>query len=146
MSLGDLDEIVLSCRNEEGRKYITEAVSCYKAGAYRACIVSTWIAVVYDLLSKIRELALSGDAEAQRIVADLNRWQPLIAKNDLGAIKSSLDLERDIVTLANDKFGFFEGMEVLELERLHDDRNRCAHPTYLRTEQPYTPSAELART
>jgi hypothetical protein len=146
MSLGDLDELVLSCRNDEGRKYIAEAVSCYKAGAYRACIVSAWIAVVYDLLSKIRELALSGDAEAQRIVADLNRWQPLIAKNDLGAIKSSLDLEREIVHLANDKFGFFEGMEVVELGRLHDDRNRCAHPTYQGTEQPYAPSAELART
>jgi hypothetical protein len=117
MSLGDLDKLVLSCRNEEGRKYIAEAVSCYKAGAYRACIVSSWIAVVYDLLSKIRELALSGDAEAQRIVADLNRWQPLIAKNDLGAIKSSLDLEREIVSIANDRFGFFEGLEVVELER-----------------------------
>jgi hypothetical protein len=100
---------------------------------------------VYDLLSKIRELAISGDLEAQRIVADLNKWQPLIAKNDLGAIKSSLDLEREIVTTANDKFGFFEGMQVQDLERLHDDRNRCAHPTYQGTEQPYAPSAELAR-
>jgi hypothetical protein len=36
-------------------------------------------------------------------------------------------------------------MEVVELERLHDDRNRCAHPTYQGTEQPYAPSAELAR-
>lgn len=145
MSLGDLDELILSCRNEEGRKYITEAVSCYKAGAYRASIVSTWIAVVYDLLSKVRELALSGDAEAQRIVTDLNRWQPLISKNDLGAIRNSLDLEREIVTIAHNKFGFFEGMEVVELGRLHDDRNRCAHPTYQASEQPYAPSAELAR-
>jgi hypothetical protein len=146
MSLGDLDELVLTCRNEEGRGYIAEAVACYRAGAYRACIVSTWIAVVYDLLSKIRELAISGDLEAQRIVADLNKWQPLIGKNDLGAIKSSLDLEREIVNIANDKFSFFEGMQVQDLERLHDDRNRCAHPTYQGTEQPYAPSAELART
>jgi hypothetical protein len=145
MSLGDLDELILSCRNEDGRKYIAEAVRCYKAGAYRACIVSTWIAAVYDLLSKVRELSLSGDAEAQRIVADLNRWQPLIAHNDLGAIKNSLELEREIVGIANDKFGFFDGMEVVELERLHDDRNRCAHPTYQASEQPYAPSAELAR-
>src|SRR5258706_1012915 len=118
MSLGDLDELVLTCRSDEGRGYIAEAVACYRAGAYRACIVSTWIAVVYDLLSKIRELAISGDLEAQRIVTDLNKWQPLIAKSDLGAIKSSLDLEREIVTTANDKFGFFEGMQVQDLERL----------------------------
>ncbi len=94
MSLGDLDELILTCRNEEGRGYIAEAVACYKAGAYRACIVSTWIAVVFDLLSKIRELALSGDAEAQLIVDDLNKWQPLIGKGDMTAIKRSLDLAR----------------------------------------------------
>ena len=146
VSLGDLDELVLSCRNEEGREYIAEAVACYKAGAYRACIVSTWIAVVYDLLAKIRELALSGDQAAQVIVNDLNRWQPLIGRGDQTAIKSSLDLERTIVTIANDQFGFFEGMQLVDLERLHADRNRCAHPTYQGTEQPYAPSAELART
>jgi hypothetical protein len=145
MSLADLDELVLRCRTEEGRKYITEAVTCYKAGAYRACIVATWVAVVYDLISKIRELALSGDAEAQRLVEDLNRWQPLIAQNDLGAIRKSLDLERDIVDICNAKFGFFEGMEITDLNRLHNDRNRCAHPTYQGTENPYSPSGELAR-
>ena len=145
MSLGDLDELVLRCRTEEGRKYITEAVTCYKAGAYRACIVATWVAVVYDLISKIRELALSGDAAAQQIVQDLNRWQPLIAQNDMGAIKKSLEFEREIVDICNTKFGFFEGMEVTDLNRLHDDRNRCAHPTYQGMENPYSPSGELAR-
>jgi hypothetical protein len=145
MSLGDLDELVLSCRNEEGRKYIEEAVACYKAGAYRACIVSTWIAVVYDLLAKVRELALSGDQAAQVIVDDLSQWQPGISRGDLSAIRSSLDLERTIVGVANDQFGLFEGMQLSDLERLHADRNRCAHPTYQGTEHPYSPSAELAR-
>lgn len=37
-------------------------------------------------------------------------------------------------------------MQLVDLERLHSDRNRCAHPTYQGTEQPYAPSAELART
>ncbi|BBZ93059.1 hypothetical protein BRDID11004_60430 [Bradyrhizobium diazoefficiens] len=146
MGLGDLDELVLSCRNEEGRQYIAEAVACYKAGAYRACIVSAWIAVVYDLLAKVRELALSGDQAAQLIVDDLSKWQPGISRGDQSAIKSSLDLERTIANVANDQFGFFEGMQLVDLERLHADRNRCAHPTYQGTEQPYAPSAELART
>ncbi|WP_202802036.1 hypothetical protein, partial [Bradyrhizobium liaoningense] len=146
MSLGDLDELVLSCRNEEGREYIAEAVACYKAEAYRACIVSTWIAVVYDLLAKVRELALSGDQAAQVIVDDLGKWQPGISRGDQSAIKSSLELERTIANVANDQFGFFEGMQLVDLERLHSDRNRCAHPTYQGTEQPYAPSAELART
>ena len=145
-SLGDLEELVLSCRNEDGRGHIAEAVACYKAGAFRACIVSAWIAVVYDLLAKIRELALSGDQAAQVIVDDLSKWQPGISSGDMSAIKSSLDLECTIVNVANDQFGFFEGMQLIDLERLHADRNRCAHPTYQGIEQPYAPSAELART
>jgi hypothetical protein len=100
---------------------------------------------VYDLISKIRELALSGDKEAESIVNVLNRWQTEIAKGSQVAIKSSLEFERSIVSTANEKFGFFEGMQVSDLERLHEDRNRCAHPTYQGMEQPYTPSAELAR-
>jgi hypothetical protein len=59
MSLGDLDELVLCCRTEEARSYISEAVACYKVGAFRSSIVAAWIAVVYDLLSKIRELSLA---------------------------------------------------------------------------------------
>ena len=37
MGLGDLDELVLTCRTEEARSYIAEAVACYKAGGFRAC-------------------------------------------------------------------------------------------------------------
>jgi hypothetical protein len=130
MSLSDLDEMVLSCRSEEARNYVGGA------GAFRACIVSTWIAVVFDLIAKIRELALSGDAAAQEIVNNLNSWQPLIEVGDAGAIKNSLEFERDVVRIANDRFGFFEGLQVLDSHRLRDDRNRCAHPTYQGNEQP----------
>ena len=145
MGLGDLEELVLSCRTDEARSYISEAVACYKAGASRACIVSTWIAVVFDLIEKIRELSLAGDAEAQRIIADLTTWQPLIERGDQVAIRRSLEFERDIVVIANDRFGFFDGLQVLDLTRLRDDRNRCAHPTYQGTGQPYSPTPELAR-
>jgi hypothetical protein len=121
---------VLSCRDEEAKRYVAEAVMCYRAGAYRACIVSTWIAVVFDLIAKFRELALSGDAEAQKITNELAAWQPLIEKGDSAIIRRSLELEREIVNIANDKFGFFDGIQVLDLTRLRDDRNRCAHPTF----------------
>lgn len=145
MSLGDLDELVQSCRTEEGKAYIAEAVSCYRAGAFRACIVSTWIGVVFDLIAKIRELALSGDAEATRITSELAAWQPLIERGDMAMIKKSLELERTIVDIANDKFGFFDGFQLLDLHRLRDDRNRCAHPTFQGADQPYAPTSELAR-
>jgi hypothetical protein len=145
MSLGDLDELVISCRTAEARTYVAEAVSCYKAGAFRSCIVAAWIAVVYDLLAKIRELALGGDAAAQVITSEVAALQPRVEMGDQVAIRRILYIEREIVDVANDKFGFFDGQQLLDLHRLGADRNRCAHPTYQGVDQPYTPSAELAR-
>lgn len=142
----DLDELVLACRSDEARHYIAEAVKCYKAGAFRASIVSTWIAVVYDLLEKISELSLGGDAEAQKITEELRDLQPKIQFGDKGAIGKILEIERNIVQIASEKFGFFDGQQLIDLKRIQDDRNRCAHPTYQGTDQLYSPSAELART
>ena len=101
--------------------------------------------MVFDLIDKIRELALAGDAEAARIVAELATRQPLIEGDDVGAIRSSLEFERDIVAITNDKFCFFDGLQVIDLTRLRDDRNRCAHPTYQGIDKPYLPCSELAR-
>jgi hypothetical protein len=53
------------------RSYLREAVDCYNAGLYRAAIVTTWVAVVFDLIEKIRELALSGDQDLCSGGADL---------------------------------------------------------------------------
>jgi len=58
-NLIDVDELTLRCRDEQARKYIDEAVRCYKAGAYRSCIVSTWNAVVFDYLHKLNELEMT---------------------------------------------------------------------------------------
>jgi len=145
MSLGDLDELVLSCRTEEARSYISEAVACFKAGAFRASIVASWIAIVYDLLAKIKELALGGDAQAQQITDEVAGLQPGVERGNQAAIRRILEIERDIVETTNDKFGFFDGPQIIDLRRIQDDRNRCAHPTYQGTDQPYSPSAELAR-
>jgi hypothetical protein len=144
MSLIDLDELVATCRTDEARHYVSEAVACYNVGAFRACIVAAWIAVVFDLLDKIRELALGGDAEAQRITNEVAALQPRTEAGDTGAIRRTLEIEREILNIANDKFGFFEGQQLVDLRRLYDDRNRCAHPTYKGIDQPYSPSAELA--
>lgn len=68
VALTDLDALLLQCRSKRSRSYLAEAVSCYKAGAYRAGIVMTWLAVVFDLMAKLEELALGGDANAQKYV------------------------------------------------------------------------------
>jgi hypothetical protein len=73
IGLIDLDELVLRCRDEQARQYIEEAVACYKAGAYRSCIVSTWVAVVYDYIHKLRELEMTGDKNARRKIEEYEK-------------------------------------------------------------------------
>jgi hypothetical protein len=45
-----------------------------QGGANRAAIVMTWLAFVFDLVSKLDELALGGDANAQQHVDEWRRW------------------------------------------------------------------------
>lgn len=52
----DLDELIVRCKDKQAKKFIQEAVACYRVGAYRSCIVSIWNAVVFDFLHKLREL------------------------------------------------------------------------------------------
>jgi len=137
--LQDLDELVLLCRDLKAKQYIQEAVASYKAGAHRAAIVATWIAVCFDFIEKIRELALAGDKEAELQVKELDR----IRRED--DLQGALKFERQLLTQARDKFELISPLECTDLERLQTDRNRCAHPSLTADDQAYTPSAELAR-
>jgi hypothetical protein len=138
-SLANLDELVLLCRDERARTYIEEAVACYRSGAYRSAIVATWIAVCYDIIDKLRELSLAGNGAAtqQTELVELGR-----ATNDFSM---SLRFERDILTLAKEQFDLISPPEYLDLCRLQEDRNRCAHPTLISQDQGFNPSGELAR-
>jgi hypothetical protein len=62
--LTDLDELAQATRDPVSRAYVQEAIDAYRAGAYRTTIVAVWIAVIVDIIDKLRELALSGDANA----------------------------------------------------------------------------------
>ena len=65
--LADIEALSLKCRSEQSKEYISEALHCYKSGAYRAAIVTTWIALVFDLIDKIRELSIAGDANSKEL-------------------------------------------------------------------------------
>ncbi|MEZ4708091.1 MAG: hypothetical protein R3A44_12840 [Caldilineaceae bacterium] len=135
----DLDELVLLCRDIEAQKNITEAVSCYKAGAFRSCIVSTWIAIVFDFIHKLRELELAGDNKARQ---ELEIFDSIRKNAD---VKKSLIFEHELLEKALKDYEFISPMEYADLQRLHEDRNRCAHPSMNSVEEAYHPSAELAR-
>lgn len=135
----DLDELVVRCRPSGARDAFAEAVACYRAGAFRAAITATWTAVVFDYLSKLRDLDLEGNSNAKII---LDSFESARKNNDW---RLSLQLERDILKDANDKFELLNSLEMEDLDRLRTDRNRAAHPSLLTIEEPYAPPAELAR-
>jgi hypothetical protein len=91
--LTDLDELTLRCRSEKAKVHLVEAVGCYRAGAYRASIVATWIAVAFDMIDKLGELALAGDPVAR---THLEKVQSARASANL---RAALDFEREIPQL-----------------------------------------------
>lgn len=137
--LSDLDELVLKCRDEKAKSYIREAVACYKSGAFRSAIVSTWIAVSFDIIDKYKELALAGDPQAEGVIKAFEKAR---VGNDIVA---SLKFERELLSTARDAFQLISHVEFTDLDRLQQDRNRCAHPSMTVDSEIFNPPAELAR-
>lgn len=144
-SLSDIDELITRCYSPKAQEYIKDAVSSYEAGATRSAIIMAWIAVVYDLIDKAREIALSGDAEAGTFVASVDRITDQLEKADSGALVRALELERKILADCHAKFSFFTISEMDDLIRLQEDRNRCAHPAFHPLGEQFLPPPELAR-
>lgn len=135
----DLDELVIRCKEEVTQEYIKEAVACYKAGAFRSCIISTWNAVVFDYLNKLRQLKLTGDNKAKE---ELQNFQNYSSSKDYNKL---WQFELSIPQVAREDFEFISSIEQVDLERLNQDRSRCAHPSILLDEEPFQATPELAR-
>lgn len=144
-TLADLDVLVLRCRAERSREYISESIQCYKAGAYRSAIVNVWIAVVFDLVDKIRDLALANDAIATRINTRYETYIEQINEGNDQGVKNALEFERTIIATCGTELGFFDHQQMRDLQRLREDRHQCAHPSFQSPGIPHRPTAELAR-
>lgn len=134
-----LDELYLSCRDEISKEYINEAINSYKAGCFRASIVASWIALVYDFIGKLRELSLYGEQNAKSLYEKIERYRK---SSD---VRGSLAFERDILDKMLNEFELLSPVEYRELQRLNDDRNLCAHPSLSDEGIPYQVSSEIAR-
>ena len=134
-----LEELYLNCRNKSSQDHIKEAIDCYRAGAYRACIVATWIALVYDFIEKVNELSLTGDKEAIKVKEKIENNRK---ENDISAF---LTFEKTILKKMTESFELLSPIERKILERLNEDRNLCAHPSMIGEGIPFEATAELAR-
>lgn len=140
LGLNDLDELLLTVRNRASRMYISEAINAYRGKAYRSAIISTWIAVTYDIITKIRELAVKGDRAAETFV---NKLDIAIANADVTQLSV---IENGLLKKAYEEFEFLSKHECSDLERLKEDRNNCAHPAFADSESLFQPTSEITRT
>lgn len=143
--IASFDELTLQCASDVSRLNIRESIRCYELGAYRAAIVSSYIAVSFDLIEKLRTLAAANDDQAKSSVETLTKLHEQQNQGSAQAIAGLLTFERNLLELFRDRFEFFGANEFEELARMRADRNRCAHPTFSLSSLPYVPSAELAR-
>jgi hypothetical protein len=135
----DLDILLTKVRNAQSKVYFLDAVKAYKAGALRASMTSVWVALVYDLIAKYRELNAMGDAAA---TAFITSWDNATAVND---VKKLLQLEADILDDAAANTQVVNRTSLLHLSRLREDRHLCAHPAFSAEAELFEPSPELVR-
>ena len=137
--LTDLDELAQLVRDQNSASYVTEAIGAYRGGAYRAAIISTWIAVSYDIIAKIRELASQGERSAEAFVKELDT-----AVENSNIVQLQI-IEENLLKKAHEEFEFLSDHEQEDLRRLKADRNRCAHPAFISEDALFQPTPELVR-
>jgi hypothetical protein len=135
----DLDELILLCKDKTSRKFIQEAAACYKAGAYRSCIIATWNAVVFDFIDKLKKLAQMDNGKAKDL---LNEFKEMSQNSK---VKELWQFESNIPLIALRDFELISPIEREDIERLFKDRSRCAHPSMASIDEPFEATAELAR-
>ncbi|MBC8434744.1 MAG: hypothetical protein H8D93_00575, partial [Verrucomicrobia bacterium] len=138
-TLTDLDELLHDVRDSTSKEYIHEAILAYRNRAYRAAIVSIWIAVTYDMISKLRELANQGDAAAAQEIRHLDN---AVSNNKIDQLQR---IESDLLKKSERDFEIIGRREFEDLDRLKDDRNQCAHPAFNAEATLFVPSPELVR-
>lgn len=135
----DLDILLTRIRNPQSKVYFLDAVKAYKAGALRGALTSAWVALIYDLIAKYRELSAMDDAAATDFI---RLWDSATATGD---IRKLLQLEGGILEDATANTQVVNRIARTHLERLREDRHLCAHPAFSAEADLFEPSPELVR-
>lgn len=114
--LSDMEELVGSIENAQIRDYMSESLSCYMAGAYRASVVLTFIALFEDIFSKLEQLG-KVNAKAKSIFDDAKQRR-----------SEQQVFETFLIDQLKAK-ALFSALDAEFLEILRDLRNKAAHPS-----------------
>lgn len=136
------DLLSLQSKIQDGyvRKVYCDAVASYNVQAYRAAILTAWLAAYVDLLKKIETIVDNGIAANFQEKLKTMRSN----KNASEQVKAALEIERDIVSIAND-LALIDEDEKNFLEYLRECRHKCAHPTTNDIVYIFEPTEEQVR-
>lgn len=114
--LVDMEELLSRISNRDMVGYMREAATCYAAGAYRGCIVLSYIALFDDMraklsqLSTINKVARKVHQEVEKRAGDQDVFESFMADQ----------LKKE---------GFLTAAEHKQLDIIRSIRNRAAHPS-----------------
>lgn len=114
--LTDMEELLASIEDASIRDYMSEAMSCYMAGAYRASVVLTFIAMFDDIFVKLSELS-KVNSKAKAIFSAANKR------------RSEQDVFETYLIDQLRSNGLLSGLDADFLETLRALRNKAAHPS-----------------
>lgn len=134
-----IEEFVGAVRDSRSRQHLLEATTAYNAGAFKAAIVSLWVAVAVDLVGKIRHLAEQNEPAAVRHIADLDFAIETTNTQQL------MKFEKNLLDVCRDTYELIDARDHVALVRLRDDRHICAHPAFVSSEAVFEPTAEIVR-
>jgi hypothetical protein len=116
MALTDMEELIARVVRPEAKDFMSEALRCYHAGAFRACVVLSYIALFDDLRKKLAPLAIV-NAAAKMIHQEIE--------------KKAANQEVFETDLANQllKAGLIDAGRKGKLDIIIGLRNKAAHPS-----------------
>lgn len=115
-ALADMEELLASISNKDMVDYMREALTCYGAGAYRGCIVMSYLALFDDMKSKLEQLSkINGTAKT--IFQEVEKRS------------GNQEIFESYMADQLQKVGLLTKAEHKQLEIIRDIRNRAAHPS-----------------
>lgn len=140
--LSDFDELRLAIWDRNLKRTVDDAIASYRAGAHCPAVVAAWTTIVYDYVYKLRHLDERGDANASK---RLRKFDSALEASRHGNRAQMVAFEHSVIASLRDDFQLVDEHEALELERLREDRHRCAHPSFDGDGAPLAVTADLAR-
>jgi hypothetical protein len=118
-TLTELREELEKIENQDSKKFIEEAITCYENGIYRGSIILSWIGALYLLYSTVKDFHLQAfNAELSKRFSDI---KPIKEFDDFNRIKESVFLE--IIM----KISVIDLNQYNELDNCLKLRNTCSH-------------------